>query len=144
MMWILMLSEISHPHHQSHTPSLYFHILYYTIYCICVSLSISLCVCIQIYSFQWKQLHPKNIILCIIYSSIRMCFKSLMGAEEGTKSANSNHCRRDFYLFYQKMFSFYKVHSYNINTGVKFQQQDVKAFCFVFASIFYHRHLCFW
>lgn len=32
-----------------------------------------------IYLFQWEHFHPKNIILCIIYSSSHKCFKNLMG-----------------------------------------------------------------
>lgn len=44
-----------------------------------------------------------------------------------------------FLLFYQKTFSlfFFKVHLYNIHTGVKFERQDAKAFF----AVSFHEHL---
>lgn len=62
----------------------------------------------QMCLFQWKPFHPRNIILCIIYSSWRMYFEENKKnmSEQDERSVNSKRCSCEFH-FIRKCFLFY-------------------------------------
>lgn len=88
-----------------------------------------------IYLFQWEQFHPKNIILCIIYSSSHKCFKNLMGEWRVENLLIRTISIVIFFYFIRKCSLYFLVHLQNTYKGVKFKRHDVKAFCSLFTSI---------